>query len=54
VVRIILPTGIGIFLYAFDSTLIPASYAVIGSEFNQLQHIGWIATAYMLMLASIQ
>ncbi|KAF5379291.1 hypothetical protein D9757_007626 [Collybiopsis confluens] len=54
IIRIILPTGIGIFLYAFDSTLIPASYAVIGSDFNQLQRTGWIATAYMVMLASIQ
>ncbi|KAE9388840.1 MFS general substrate transporter, partial [Gymnopus androsaceus JB14] len=50
----IVPSGIGIFLYAFDSTLIPASYAVIGSDFNQLEHTGWIATSYMLMLASIQ
>ncbi|KAL0575146.1 hypothetical protein V5O48_006823 [Marasmius crinis-equi] len=52
--KLILPTGIGIFLYAFDSTLIPATYAVIGSEFKQLERTGWIATSYMLMLASVQ
>ncbi|THV07204.1 MFS general substrate transporter [Dendrothele bispora CBS 962.96] len=54
IAKLILPTVIGIFLYAFDSTLVPASYAVIGTEFRQLEHTGWIATAYMLMLASVQ
>ncbi|KAJ6584722.1 major facilitator superfamily domain-containing protein [Mycena capillaripes] len=52
--KLIIPTGVGIFLYAFDSTLIPASYAIIGSEFNQLEHVAWIATAYMLVLAGVQ
>jgi hypothetical protein len=45
---------IGVFLAAMDQTLVVASYAVIGSELDQLQNTSWIATGYMLTLASFQ
>lgn len=46
--------SIGIFLAAMDTTIIAASYARIGSDFNHLQNTSWIATGYMLMLTSFQ
>jgi hypothetical protein len=45
---------IGIFLAAMDQTIVVSSYASIGSELEQLQSSSWIATGYMLTLASFQ
>ncbi|THH14448.1 hypothetical protein EW146_g5877 [Bondarzewia mesenterica] len=50
----ILPMVIGTFLAAMDATIVASSYASIGSELNQLQSTSWIATGYMLTLASFQ
>lgn len=45
---------IGTFLAAMDGTIVASSYASIGSELHQLQNTSWIATGYMLTLASFQ
>ncbi|KAG6831856.1 hypothetical protein H0H87_003655 [Tephrocybe sp. NHM501043] len=37
-----------------DGTIVVSSYASIGSEFNQLQNMSWIATGYMLTLTCFQ
>lgn len=49
-----MPMLIGTFLAATDATIVASSYASIGSELNQLQNTSWIATGYMLTLASFQ
>jgi MFS family permease len=46
--------SIGIFLVALDGTIVLSTSAAIGSELNQLQNTSWIATGYMLTLASFQ
>jgi hypothetical protein len=45
---------LGVFLAAMDGTIVLSTYAAIGSELNQLQSTSWIATGYMLTLASFQ
>ncbi|KAJ2922622.1 hypothetical protein H1R20_g14488, partial [Candolleomyces eurysporus] len=51
---VVIPMAIGIFLCAMDGTIVVSSYAAIGSELNQLHNTSWIATAYLLTLASFQ
>ncbi|KAJ2912592.1 hypothetical protein MD484_g7815, partial [Candolleomyces efflorescens] len=51
---VIIPMTIGIFLCAMDGTIVVSSYAAIGSELNQLHNSSWVATAYLLTLASFQ
>ncbi|KAL6301227.1 MFS general substrate transporter [Sparassis latifolia] len=45
---------LGIFLVAMDQTIVTATYASIGSQFESLQNTSWIATGYMLTLTSFQ
>lgn len=51
---VIMTMSLGVFLAAMDQTIVVASYASIGSDLHQLQKTSWIATAYMLTLASFQ
>ncbi|CCE61258.1 hypothetical protein TPHA_0A01750 [Tetrapisispora phaffii CBS 4417] len=45
---------LGIFLSALDNTIVSTLLARIGSEFNELPRISWIATAYLLSSATFQ
>lgn len=49
-----LPMVLGIFLVAMDQTIVISTYALIGNQFHQLDNTTWIATGYMLSLASFQ
>ena len=46
--------GIGVYLAAFDQTMIASSAPIIGSELNAVNRTSWIANAYLLTLASFQ
>ena len=46
--------AIGVLLSAMDGTIVVSSYAAIGSELEELQNTSWIATSYLLTLASCQ
>lgn len=45
---------LGLFLVAMDYTIVTATYASIGSQFQSLQNTSWIATGYMLTMTSFQ
>lgn len=45
---------IGVFLGAADQTIVISSYAEIGTELNALDKVGWLGTAYLLPLSSLQ
>ncbi|GBE88178.1 Vacuolar membrane amino acid uptake transporter fnx2 [Sparassis crispa] len=51
---VMVPMMLGIFLVAMDQTIVTATYASIGSQFESLQNTSWIATGYMLTLTSFQ
>ncbi|KAH9850934.1 MFS general substrate transporter [Lenzites betulinus] len=53
-VAVMAPMILGIFLVAMDVTIVTATYASIGSQFEQLQNTSWIATGYMLSMTSFQ
>ena len=44
----------GAFLAALDSTIITATYTVIGTEFKKSEQASWIATLYMLSSSAFQ
>ncbi|KAF6745717.1 hypothetical protein DFP72DRAFT_823995, partial [Ephemerocybe angulata] len=46
------PMAVGIFLCSMDGTIVVSSYAAIGSELNQLHNTSWIATSYLLTVAT--
>ncbi|EMD35155.1 hypothetical protein CERSUDRAFT_54409, partial [Gelatoporia subvermispora B] len=48
------PMILGLFLVAMDYTIVTATYASIGSQFQSLQNTSWIATGYMLTMTSFQ
>lgn len=53
--RIILPAlSIGVFLIAADQTIIATCLGKIGSDLSALNLTSWIATSYLLSLASFQ
>lgn len=45
---------LGIFLASLDNTIVSTLLAHIASEFNEMPHISWIATAYLLSSATFQ
>ncbi|CDO91751.1 unnamed protein product [Kluyveromyces dobzhanskii CBS 2104] len=45
---------LGSFLAALDNTIVSTLLSHIASEFNELSHISWIATAYLLSSATFQ
>lgn len=45
---------LGSFLAALDNTIVTTLLSHIASEFNELSHISWIATAYLLSSATFQ
>lgn len=51
---VVLPMAVGIFLCSMDGTIVVSSYAAIGSELNQLHNTSWIATSYLLTVATFQ
>ncbi|KAF9447576.1 MFS general substrate transporter, partial [Macrolepiota fuliginosa MF-IS2] len=48
------PILVGVFLSAMDNTIVVSSYGAIGSYFDELEKTSWIATAYLLTVASFQ
>ena len=43
-----------VFLYAFDSTITAATYAVISSEFDAANTASWLTTSYLVTTTSFQ
>lgn len=52
--RVIPSLWCGAFLSALDSTIIAATYATIGSEFNASDQASWVATSYLLSSTALQ
>ncbi|XP_006464043.1 hypothetical protein AGABI2DRAFT_153035 [Agaricus bisporus var. bisporus H97] len=48
------PILVGVFLSAMDNTIVVSSFGQIGTYFHELQKTSWIATAYLLTVASFQ
>lgn len=45
---------VALFLSALDNTIIATALPTIGSEFNQMTIVSWVATAYMLTFDAFQ
>ncbi|KAH8742783.1 major facilitator superfamily domain-containing protein, partial [Hyaloscypha finlandica] len=47
-------TWANVFLSGFDTTIALSTYAVIGSEFNAVNQVSWISTAYLITATAFQ